>query len=417
MKYEIKDVNQCIKELKVIIPAERAQADYRTVLGQFKNYATVPGFRRGKAPMSMVENLFGEKAKESYLQEKLNEYYLEALKESEIIPMFEGYPTDVTWDKGQDLTATFRIEIKPQPDIAKHKDLEIEYTEFEYLESMRDDSIKGTLDRITDPEIIDGPVEEGDGVAVTLVDKYGGEIGPQFLFIGQGNFGEQLDDQLLGLMVGDSFEGEMILGEDTKEGKITIDEIRRTVLPELTDEIAKDLDYDSAADMLEKVEQDIRKQVEQANREGKKAALLAKLVELNPFDVPPTAVYSYAMSMAEPYAKMMNQAAEELAKYFTERAEKEMKYFYTIRDLVEKLNIEVNDEDKQELIKEYAEQSQLTVEEYLERNPGVTNKEDFVYSVKDRKVVDYLIGQNTFIPKKVEEVKPEEKEDSDEEKE
>ena len=407
MKYEVHDVNQCVKELSINVPVEQALNDYRAVLSKFKNYVAVPGFRKGKAPMSMVENLFFDKAKESYLNEKMYEYYEEALKLSELKPLYDPIPLEMNWSKGEDLTAKFRLEIAPQVNVTNYSGIEIEHNHIEFSEKMLEYAIKGMLENVSEEKDIEGPIEKGDLITIEIswLDNEEAEPEQRKVEVGNNGFGDMFNEDVLGKSITDVVQTTIEINEPKQNVRVLIEGISRKVLPELTDELAKDFDYESVADMREKVGAELKKNVEADNQRYKEISLLDKLFELNKFDVPPTSVFSYSLQLAEPYAKMSNKKPEDFARFFMEKADRDIKTFYLINDLIEKLNIESTEEDKDELLKTYADSMAMTLEEYREKNPDVTNNDEFVYSVKERKLIKHLLESNTFVPAKKKELK------------
>ena len=108
MKIEIKDISESVKELIININAEEALKEYNKILKKFKNYVVMPGFRKGKAPVDMIERNYGEHAKEEFYNQKLGDYYKTAIDEKKLKPVNQGEATNVEWEKGKDLIATFK---------------------------------------------------------------------------------------------------------------------------------------------------------------------------------------------------------------------------------------------------------------------------------------------------------------------
>ena len=405
MNISIKDVDQCVKEITITVPAEQAMKDYRSVLQQFKNYVVVPGFRKGKAPLSMVDNLFFDQARESYLKEKVYDYYEAAIKGNDIKPMYQGVPTSLDWDKDKDLIMVFRYEIEPQVKITKYTGLEIPFNETEFNEEMIDEAIDNIRKNMGKEENIEGPIEKGDNLHITLESQdYASELDPSLTEINvvkleDNSYGEKFNKDLIGHNINDTVNTIIKKDDNDFNVKVKINTIVRTVFPDINEEFAKNADFESLAEMRQDVEKNLRKQIETTNRREKQNSLLLKLIETNPFDIPPTSVISYSHKLAEPYARLLNKKPEDLANYYTQTAFFEIKSYYIVTELMKFVSLEITEENEKETVTELADELNLSVEEYLEKNPDVTKREEFVNRIKEKKLFDYLIENNIFIKK------------------
>ena len=142
MKIKINDITQCEKELVLTIDAKDASADYNSVLAKFKNYVTIPGFRKGKAPLGKVERMYGDHAKEEFYNQKIGDYFKKALEERQINPVNQGEAKDVKWEKGTDLVVTFSYEIMPEVKVSKYKELEVPFEKTKFKKAMIDETIE-----------------------------------------------------------------------------------------------------------------------------------------------------------------------------------------------------------------------------------------------------------------------------------
>ncbi|NQT65542.1 MAG: hypothetical protein HQ554_05130, partial [FCB group bacterium] len=142
MKTSIKETSQCVRELTITIEAENAITDYNKIVNQYKKYVAIPGFRKGKAPISMIEKSFGPQIKEEYYNQKLGEYYKEAIDTENIHPINQGEASDFDWEKGKDLVVTFKYEVMPEIKIENYKGLKIPFEPVKFKNEM----VEATLD-------------------------------------------------------------------------------------------------------------------------------------------------------------------------------------------------------------------------------------------------------------------------------
>jgi len=405
VKLEIKDIDQCVKEMTITIPSEDAAKDYRTVLNKFKNYVVVPGFRKGKAPLAMVENVFAEQAREAYLKEKVYDYYETAIKENEIEPLHEGVPVSVDWEKGKELVMVFRYEVKPTVVIEKYTGMKVESKLVEFNENMVDETIENIREKMGKEETKERPARDKDIIVISMKlpeeESENGkenEQNPFEIALNDNDYGKEFNEALTGSQAGDELKTTAnIAGKEGVPVIVNVREIKEKILPDVTEELAKESGFDSLEAMRKDIGENLRKRIEQENLQRKKTLLLTSLIKENPFDIPPSSVIYYSHKLAEPYARMLNKKPEELAEYYRETAFFEIKAYYITSYLVEKLNFEVSEEDKNLMINEMAEELELTPEEYREKNPDVTKQDDFVNRIKEKKLYDFLFENNEFV--------------------
>lgn len=419
MIIDVKDVNQCVKEMTLTIPADSAMDDYRETLKYFKNGVVVPGYRKGKAPLSMIDSMFSEQLKSSYLQDMIPKYFQQAIQEKEINPLYEPSIKDMEWDKGKDLTIVFQYEVEPKLEIKKYTGLEIPFINIEFEDKMIDEAIQRIRDEQSSAHKVEGGAEKGDflrlDITFTDEDSSPDEDNPElnYTILSENSYGEQFNQALIGKKEEDEVDTVVKL-EDGKEYpiKAKILEHRRIEKAEINEEFAKAQGFESLADFREHVAKDLRKHIDKKNREQKQQATFAKLMEENPFDVPPTLVLDYSRKLAEPYARYYDKTVEELAEQYYGVVYFDVKRLYLMRELNQLVPVEITDEDKENMVAQMAQEIELSVEEYKEKNPDVTNTDDFVTKIKEKKVIDYLYENNTFAARTKEEL-AKEKEDQD----
>lgn len=419
MDIEIKDINQCVKEMTITVPKEEAQKDYQKVIKQFKNYVVVPGYRKGKAPLTMVANMFGDKIKDNYLSEKTQDYYKQALEEKNIEPLFPAEPLEVKWEPNEDYKAVFRYEIGPQVDIEKYTGLEIPVTQIEFKEEMVDEALEEFKMQNTR---FDEDISEVDKDCTVILsgkmlepEKNNYQLPDELKFVEMGNhkLGEEFHNALLGCKKDDVAETTVTLKDGSNHKvKLKVEKIVKAIKPDINEEFAKELGYESLDNLRETFREDINKKIEDKNQKEKEMAVNMALMENNPFDVPPTSVLEFSKKFVEPYAKYYNKPVEELVKEYFPTAMYEVKSYCLVDKLLEKLSFEITEEDEKVMIDKMAKQLNLSVEEYLKRNPDVTKSSEFVEKIKKEKLYDYLYENNTLVLRK-----PKEENGKDEKKE
>ena len=426
MKTELKEIKSTIRELTITVPKDKALNDYQKTLQNFKKYVQIPGFRKGKAPLHMVERNYGEYAKEEFFNQKIEDYYKEALDKGDFHPVNAGEMKKVEWDKGSDLVAVFEFEVMPEIKVEKYKNLEIPFEEREYSENMVDEVLKdyqknmGVLKEI---EVVDENCKVIMDVNFIDENKEVTKTVSRTIKTGSENvYGERFNQEILGKKKDESFEtvlfdkpqenpdkdfGENIIG---RTFLISVKKIEKEELPEIDDDFAKDLEYESLDDMKQKVIQELKEKIDKENKDRLRGAILESLIKENPFELPQSIVQNYAQNMAEPYAKAYKMDVEKLIPMYSSIAEYNLKSFYLIQEIIKSENIELTDEEKETHIKEAAKKmNDMDIEKYKKLYKKQIESDDFYFETKETKVIEFIQNTATFVPYPKEDKKVEEK--------
>ena len=414
MKTEIKDITQSVKELTITIEAEQALSDYKKVLNQFRNYVVIPGFRKGKAPLAMIERNYQEHAKDEFYNKKLGDYYKAALDELKINPVNQGEATKIEWDKGQDLVAIFKYEVMPEIVIKKYKNLEIPFEKTKFKPKMIDDTIEDFRNQMATVIDADSPSKKGDIIEaeINFLDENGDitkDIKRTFT-LGENVYSNTFNKNLTNIKVGDEIKTKLFTKSQKTDDKditenikdreflIKVLSIKRKILPELNDEFAKDIEYDSVEDLRTKIAEEIKKKIKKENTEMLRNAIIEKLVEENPLEIPPSMIRNYAESMAKNYAESYKMDIDKVIPIYEKIAEHQMKSHYILTEIKKIEKVEITDEDKEKIIKEAAENLKMETGKYKELYKKQIESEDFKYAAEEKKMFELIEKSSKFVP-------------------
>ena len=413
MKIEIKDISESIKELNITIDADEALKEYNKVLQKLKNYVVIPGFRKGKAPVAMIEKSYGEHAKEEFFNQKLGDYYKAAIDEKELKPVNQGEATKVEWEKGKELIANFKYEVLPEITVEKYKGLKIPYEETKFKKDMIDVTIEDFRLRMAN-EITTETSEEGDIIKATIkfLDDNGKitkEIEREFT-LGANSYSKPFNEKLTGVKVADEVKTKLFTKtQDSSDNEISSDlkdrdflvkviSIKRKELPELNDDFAKDLEYDSLIDLREKVSEELKTRLKKENAEKKRNAIITILIEENPFEVPPSMIKNYAENMAKPYVDAYKMELKKILPMYMGMAEYNLKSHFILDELKKIEKVEITAEDKDEIIKDAADNLKMELDKYKEMYKKQIESDDFMYAAEEKKLLDLLEMKSKFVP-------------------
>ncbi|PKM62086.1 MAG: trigger factor [Firmicutes bacterium HGW-Firmicutes-21] len=372
----VKEIEKNLSELELLV--DKAQFDAEVMRVYKKNVIkmNVPGFRKGKAPKSIIEKMYGSAVfYDETLDNIIPKIYEEAVKAAGIDvvsrPEMEVVSIDVN---GVLLKA--KVYTKPIAEVSKYKGLEVTREKVEVTEDDINSEIEAVRKRnsrvltVTDRAVIDGDEAvidfEGfvDGVAFE-----GGKAEKHPLKIGSNSFIPGFEQQIIGKSVGDEFDVVVTFPEDYgsenlsgKEAvfKIKLHEIKKTELPELDDEFVKDVSEfntvdEYKADLTKKITERKEKLAENTLEEHLIDELLANVT----VDVPEPMIESEIDSFVKDYEYRLGSQGgsldlyfqytgmtmEKLRESFKPQAERQLKTRLTLEKIVELENITPTEED------------------------------------------------------------------------
>ncbi len=336
----------------------------------------VPGFRKGKAPRSMIEKMYGKGVfYEDAINEIIPDAYESAIKETDLKvvsrPEFDVVTID---DNGVVLKAKFYV--KPDVEIKDYKGIEVEKN----VAEVTDEDVMADIDRtrqrnsrvvdVTDRAVQNGDIAninyEGfcDGVAFD-----GGKAEEYDLTIGSGSFIPGFEEQIIGHNIGESFDITVKFPEEYHSAdlagkdaifKITLNGIKFNELPALDDEFVKDV---SEFDTVDEYKADIKAKLEKKNEQDADNAVEAQIIDalVNALvaDIPEAMFEAEAENFVRDYdsrlrmqgldlatyCKYTNQTLDSLREQFRPMAEKQVKTRLALEKIVELENIDATAEE------------------------------------------------------------------------
>ncbi|MGE5176061.1 MAG: trigger factor [Hyphomicrobiales bacterium] len=169
MKVEIRDTGVWQKVLTIEVPAEELESDYQAVIEDYQKRASLPGFRKGKVPRTVLEAQFGHSLEHEVLERAVKRSYEAAIRDSNLMPV--SYPTieKISFDKGKPLTFEATLEVRPEVTPRDYFGLEIPQAEIEIEEAAIDKALEDLRQRAAQWVDVDRAATEQDAVVVDYV--------------------------------------------------------------------------------------------------------------------------------------------------------------------------------------------------------------------------------------------------------
>jgi trigger factor len=432
MQVTVEDVSSVKKTLHIEIPQEEVVRELDKAYTELKKKAKVKGFRPGKVPRSVLERLFKKDIHADVSSRLIQSSFIDAIKETDlkIVGTPELDPPELSASGSYKYDAA--VEITPNIADIDYKGLSLQRTNYKVSGKEIDAQLKLLQKNLARYQTIaeSRPAEIGDYV---LIDYEGFKDGRPYpetsrtenfnLKIGDGPILKEFDDQLIGMLPGDSRQIEVRFPQDHFNKnlagldisfQVTLNEIRKEVLPEVDDELAKQTGQYDSLDELEKVitenlEQGYSKRMEQELHEQ----IYNELISRSVFEVPDALVsmeLDGIIEEAERSFAYRNLSMEELglsresiAEKYRDTAIKQVKRHLLLSKLIGQEDLTLSDDELEDALNEMAENFKQPLEEikkYYDQNKD--KLEFFKHAILEKKAIKLIIDCG-----KIEDVEPE----------
>ena len=405
------------------IPAETYDAAIQKAYLKMRGKIRVPGFRPGKAPRKVIENMYGADVfYEDAFNDVAQEQYDAAIEEHEIFPVDQPTVDNVEQMKaGEDLKFSITVYVKPEVILGDYEGLKVTRYVHTVTDEEIDRRIQQDVDKATTAEDVEGrPVQEGDTVklnysgSVDGVKFEGGTAENQTLEIGSHAFIPGFEEQLVGMNIGDEktiqvtfpekYHSEELAGKNA-EFEVKILGIQQSVKPELDDDFAADVsDYTTFEEYKAAIVKELQEAADNNTRVRLENDLIQQATDAADCDIPDAMVNRQLEAMKqrlkynmmyqglrfEDYLKYTGQTEADVDEQNRPQALNEVKTDLVIEAIVAKEQPEVTDADVEKQTEERAKRYGRTVEEYREKL-SEREMESIREEVKIRKVLDKMI--------------------------
>ena len=415
MEIQIKELGECKRELSITIDNVQVMQEYNKVLSNFKKYISLDGFRKGKAPNSIIEKKYGDAIKEEFEKEHLDKFYSETLKEKEITPVANGKLEKCEWDKKSPMKLVFTYDVEPAFENFKYENIEVAFSSREITKEDIQNGLLEVQKKHSTLQESEEKAEENDQISVKMKfisenNKNKDASFDRVVVVGDEFYGKKFNEDILSCKKGDVIftELEFLAGEDKKVKKVelTVNNVKKVVLPELNDEFAKSVEFDTLDLLKKSIENKISKEIQLENNKAKKIALLESLYKENEFEIPMSLAEYYAYQMAEKYYKMYNIEIEKLYPMYINLAKEKVKEYFLMNKLEKEINLAVpKDEDIEKYINIKSMEMQIFPEEFKAKYNDYLETDDFKEEIKNFMLIETLAEKVKFVPKKENEKK------------
>ena len=327
MKIEIEDVDSCNKKIKFEIPHQDYDTKLKEYYKKLGREVNVPGFRKGKVPIAMLEKKFGPEVKREVLSSLISDQLNKAIVEKDLRAVGQPHIMDVSAEEGTDISVSASIEVLPTLEIKDFSSIELEMK----TPRITEDDINKTIEtmrqhKAANVDVTDRPAQDKDLLKIDFTSKIGDEpfeggmAKDQIIQAGGGQLIEGLDKGMIGMEIGETrditvqvpedYHNKEIAGKDV-DFQIVLKGIQVQKLPDLDDEFARnivDKDFESLDDMNKKIRSELEEFERKEARKSIKKQLTEKISEQNQFDLPEGLIKEQVKFMVEQARKTQEKA-------------------------------------------------------------------------------------------------------------
>jgi trigger factor len=412
----------CRRELELEIPAEEVTKASEKVAKEFAKMARVPGFRPGKAPISLIKRRFAEDIKSEVLQNLVPETVEKAVAEQKLSPVSQPQVDKLEFKEGEPVKFRASFDVLPEFTLANYKNLEIEMPEM----NLTDEDVNKALAEMQQRAAAFTPVEgrtvqNDDFVQVKLngTPEGGGEplqAESVLCHVGAEETMEPFNENLRGTNVGDHKDFDVNYPADYPDAKLagklfhySVDVlgIKTKQLPELNDEFAKDVSDATSLDELKtKIRESLEHERDHRQKDLQREKVIGELVKLHDFPVPESlvehqmdvrlerVVRSLAQQGVDPRAVNVDWVS--LRRRQEERAKEDVKAELVIDRIATEEKIEVTDEELDHEIEHMAGHSGESGEAFRARLTKQGALDRMKAKLRSDKTIDWL-AQNASV--------------------
>ena len=432
MQFKVEDVSSVKKTLHIEIPKDEVTRELDRAYNQLKKSAKVKGFRPGKVPRSVLERMFKKDVHADVSSKLIQSSFIDAVKQTElnIVGNPELDPPELVAGSAYKYDAT--VEITPEINDIDFKGLRLKRTRYaasdDELEMQLKSLQKGMArqEKVTD----DRPARKDDFVSLDLKGSHNGEPVTEFagaenfnLQIGKEMISKDFDDQLIGMKSGDArafsvkfdkdFPNEN-LADKKIDFEVVLNEIRKEILPQINDALAKKAGPYQSLDELKKVIRDNLKQgYEKRTEQELNEQIFTSLIEATEFEVPDSMVEMELQGIIEEAERSfayrntsleeMGLSKESIAEKYRDTALKQVKRHLILGKIIDQESLSLDEGELEEGLREMSASFNQPLEEikkFYDQNPDKLRY--FKHTLLEKKAIKLIIDSSSIT-----DVKPE----------
>lgn len=417
MTSQVSEISPVIVEVSVEVPWDDVKKELTQAYGKLGKTARVRGFRPGKVPRSVLQKLYSPQVHQEVLGTLFERSMSAAVEEHEIPVVAMNEQDELPKVKqGEPLAFKAKLEVRPTIDKVELEGIELTREQDE----VGDEQVNAELEKLREnnAELAEPdpmrPAKEGDVLTCSYTVALDGEARDDMTANDRPiELGEDLmpewRENLLGKSPGDTAEFDVTFPEEAgdlanKTGafKVEIKELKEKLLPDLDDELAKDVGEHETLDALKKsIEDRLTEAAKNKAESALKDALVDKLIEKNPIELPPSLVQQQTQGMLQEYIQILQMTGQQpnmgdnFMDDMKERAEHKVRAALLFGAIAKQQEIKVLPEDVDARLEKMAESQGKHIAKVKAEMQG-EQREMLESQILEEKLLEYLLEQATI---------------------
>jgi trigger factor len=436
MNIDIEEIGQGKKLIKIEVPKEKIEEEWQKQLNEVARMANLPGFRKGKAPRQLLEKKFGDKIVDEVKRAVVSESYQQAIEENKLSPVGDPDIGDINLELGKPLKYEITLEVLPTFELGEYKGMQLK----KKLVAVTDEDIDNALKTISRQKtqltiVTKGKVEDEDYIICDCEVDVNGEVvwkdeemevvvsGPNVASINVPDLKSNLvgaksgDNLTIDVQLEDNFPIEQYRNKPAKLA-ISIKEIKRPTSPDINDELAKQVGYDSLDELKEFLSKRLDMEKKRMAEGEMMEQITNKLVEMADFEMPEDLMKNQSNERLQKHQlELLNKGTppdeieknmEDLKNASEDSVVKDFKMSLVLKHIAEKERIFVTEDDVNQRISEMAGMYGMEpagMKKQLEKMNSMSNLR---HQLKESKTLNFVMKEANI--EEIEEAKEEIKE-------
>ena len=407
LNYTVSEPKPWKRVLEIEVPSDAIQSELNAAYARYSREVRLPGFRRGKVPLSVLKARLGNEIRAEVLEKKIPEYLNSAHEKADIKPISQPVIEEIEFDEGQDLKLRASVEVKPAIELKQYKDLRVNRRTVNVTDEDIDQRLEGLRERYASVVNVDGAAERDHFIRADIqhadnsgVPIIGRKEENQFFQIGSGRLGEDFDTQLAGVRADEDRTVRTTLPSDYPDENmasgeacfiVSVREVMERQLPDVDDDFAVDIGMES----LDALKQSIREEIEREPDRELRNDLVTQIVEAHDFEVPESMMTAYldqVVADARRTTRDQDEVDENaLRQQYRPVANNQIMRHLILDAIGEQEGLAVDQEEVDERLEAVAARGQASVDQVrrLFRENG--RLERIEADLREEKVVEFLV--------------------------
>ena len=357
----IREVDFVRREIEVEAPVDEVERELERAYKEYQRDARLPGFRKGKVPLSLIRSRFGQAIREEVFNRLIQRFYREARGQLGIEPLSEAKLQQIDYKPGESFRFTATVDVQPKLKV-DHSGLRATRRLFKVLEENVDRWIDELRERHAQVRTVPREARSGDLIRVDVqrTDASGLPIVGHrqegvLIELGRSGVGEDFDEQLLGARRGE--DRQVFLERRDSSGRtftlgyrVSVKEVYEKILPDLDDEFARDEGYENLEDMRSAVREYIQRRLDDLSTQELRTELLNQLLDKNDVPVPDHILDRY-MDILREDMRRRGEKREGEEEEHRSRMLREIRAKWLISSIAEQEGITVSDDEVEDVVR------------------------------------------------------------------